>query len=246
MDDADLVAVRVVARELWLVPWVLAGMYVSAAVSEGGVRAWARNSIALRWATAAWNGAMGLLSMWMAVRLGSLVAASVAARGLAEEACDSSVERTFPMFVFTASKLIELGDTALLVVRGRPLSTLHVWHHASVMVYCWSAWGVSAPAGSLFALMNAIVHSIMYPYFALQSIPHGGVRRIKAAARSVSSAITVLQIAQMAAGLGLALATAACTPPEGILNNAGAVAMYASYLILFVRLYVTRAVAADK
>jgi hypothetical protein len=240
MDAALLAAYRATARELWFVPWGLAGVYMFSAytVRDGSP---VRNTRALKWVACAWNTALSAMSVWMAVRIGVLVVESIAERGLAEEACDSRVERAFPMAVFCASKLIELGDTLLLVIRGRPLSVLHVWHHASVMVYCWSAWGVSAPAGSLYGLMNCIVHSVMYPYFALQSCPHDALATLKVRVRAVSSAITVLQTAQMAAGLALALFTLRCAPPEAMLNMQGAVGMYLSYLVLFVELYMKRA-----
>lgn len=242
MNDAALEAARATARAAWPVPWFLAGAYATACARmwSAGPPAWARNSLALRWATTAWNAAMAVLSVWMAVRIGEMVIPSIAEHGLAEEACDSRIERTWPMLVFVASKLVELGDTAWLVVRGRRLSALHVWHHASVMVYCWSAWGISAPAGSMFAFMNSIVHSVMYPYFCLMSVPVGAARGAKAVARHFSGAITLLQITQMATGLGLALLTVHCTPPEAALNNVGAIGMYASYVVLFIKLYLDR------
>ena len=34
------------------------------------------------------------------------------------------------LFVF--SKIFELGDTVLLILRKRPLSILHVWHHPRI------------------------------------------------------------------------------------------------------------------
>lgn len=41
--------------------------------------------------------------------------------------------------MFGWSKLVELGDTLFLVAKKRPLTALHLWHHASVYVYTWRA-----------------------------------------------------------------------------------------------------------
>ena len=41
--------------------------------------------------------------------------------------------------LFTWSKLFELFDTALLVMRKRKLITLHWFHHASVIAFAWGA-----------------------------------------------------------------------------------------------------------
>ena len=41
--------------------------------------------------------------------------------------------------LFTATKYYELLDTVFLVIEKKPLSFLHVWHHASVIPMCWFA-----------------------------------------------------------------------------------------------------------
>lgn len=241
MDIEALQGTRDAAQTAWSVPWLLACAYAWACTRarEGDVST-TGNTHAARWFAAAWNAALSLLSVWMAVRIGEMVLPSVLERGLTFETCDSAIERTWPMFVFCASKIVELGDTALLVFRGRPLSTLHVWHHASVMVYCWNAWSISAPAGALFAFMNSCVHSLMYTYYCLMSVPHGALRHAKSSARQFSHIITLLQIAQMVAGVCISALASTCVPSDKLLNSIASLAMYASYLWLFVCFYVDR------
>ena len=47
--------------------------------------------------------------------------------------------------LFTWSKVLELADTAILVLRKRRVQTLHWFHHASVIVFAWAAWAYETP-----------------------------------------------------------------------------------------------------
>lgn len=39
--------------------------------------------------------------------------------------------------LFSLSKVIELGDTAFIILRKQPLIFLHYYHHATVLIYTW-------------------------------------------------------------------------------------------------------------
>ncbi|KAL8427716.1 hypothetical protein ACSSS7_007578 [Eimeria intestinalis] len=69
--------------------------------------------------------------------------------------------------LFTLTKAIEFGDTFVLVLKKKPLTFLHVYHHLTVSLYCWHAQAVNADFAHAFALMNLAVHALMYLYFAL-------------------------------------------------------------------------------
>ncbi|EXB97331.1 Elongation of fatty acids protein 1 [Morus notabilis] len=71
--------------------------------------------------------------------------------------------------VFYLSKLLEFGDTALIILGGsiRRLSFLHVYHHATVVIMCY-LWLRTAQSLFPVALVtNATVHVIMYGYYFL-------------------------------------------------------------------------------
>ena len=142
---------------------------------------------------------------------------------------------------FTWSKLFELFDTALLVLKKRPVITLHWFHHASVIGFAWAAWAYETPAALWYGAMNYSVHALMYTYFALTSVD-GCRDSVLRFART----ITTLQISQFAFGTvinGFA-AVAYLTPGVGcaihpfILQLAAA--LYVAYGALFVRLFVAR------
>lgn len=143
--------------------------------------------------------------------------------------------------LFTWSKLLELFDTALLILKKRPVITLHWFHHASVIGFAWAAWAYETPAALWYGAMNYSVHAIMYTYFALTASS-----RFRAAALSVAPAITALQISQFAfgtvvnvyAGYSYLTPSVGCAIRPPILYIAAS--LYVAYGLLFVRLFVDR------
>ena len=76
-------------------------------------------------------------------------------------------------YVYYVSKYYELLDTVLRVLKAQPLTFLHVFHHALVllMAYCWLELVQSLQVIGLLA--NTGIHVVMYSYFLLSSL---GVR----------------------------------------------------------------------
>lgn len=76
-------------------------------------------------------------------------------------------------WLYYFSKFIELLDTVFFVLRKKnsQITFLHVYHH-SIMPFTW--WfGVKFAAGGLgtfHALLNSIVHVIMYSYYGLSAM----------------------------------------------------------------------------
>lgn len=98
--------------------------------------------------------------------------------------------------LFTWSKLVELGDTAFIILRKQPLIILHWYHHITVFMYTWFFFYLEPSLGRWFMSMNYSVHSVMYTYYAVRA---AGYRL----PRVISVVITVLQIAQMFTALGI-------------------------------------------
>ena len=97
------------------------------------------------------------------------------------------------------SKIFELGDTVLLILRKRPLSILHVWHHLSVLPWAWNELGNESAPSATFAMMNLTVHFIMYGYFAVVCTDYG--RQNFPSHGMVPKFITFCQCAQMFSGI---------------------------------------------
>lgn len=67
-------------------------------------------------------------------------------------------------------KYIELCDTILLALRGKPIIVLHIYHHAATLVLCWTQLYGETSLQWLVITINLMVHIIMYYYYALQTI----------------------------------------------------------------------------
>lgn len=76
-------------------------------------------------------------------------------------------------WLFYFSKYVELLDTAFFVLRKKhsQVTFLHIFHH-SVLPWSWW-WGITlTPAGgmgSFHAMINAMVHVVMYSYYGLSA-----------------------------------------------------------------------------
>lgn len=86
-------------------------------------------------------------------------------------------------------RISAVGDTVFLVLRKRPIIFLHWFHHALTFLYMWFSFSYPQAAIRWGVLMNVIVHSIMYTYYAIRAF---GIRT----PRFVSMSVTVLQILQ--------------------------------------------------
>ena len=139
---------------------------------------------------------------------------------------------------FALSKVVELGDTAFIILRKTPLIFLHWYHHVSVLFLVWSSSGCPSTFQAYFALVNMVVHSVMYSYYALRAI------RVKMP-KMVSMTVTMLQLVQMVIGLNIiAIASYMKSKDEHccLFDQAVwlALGVYASYLILFGNFFMKR------
>lgn len=138
-------------------------------------------------------------------------------------------------YVFGLSKLLELGDTAFIVLRKSPLPFLHWYHHITVMIY--TLYGMAKPnaVGLIFAAMNYFVHSLMYSYYACRAIGYKVPRHI-------AQLITILQLSQMFVGVyitGLVYYNEGRVPGCKVERDLFymATAMYFSYALLFMHFF---------
>ncbi|KAL8431526.1 hypothetical protein Efla_000572 [Eimeria flavescens] len=97
--------------------------------------------------------------------------------------------------LFIYSKFVELLDTLFIILRKKPLSFLHWYHHATVLLYTWDAYTCEQPAGIYFVAMNYSVHAVMYFYYFLAAQLHRPL--------SWGIFVTIAQISQMFVGVGV-------------------------------------------
>lgn len=114
--------------------------------------------------------------------LGCLIATIVEVR---ESGCRTGVVRwllCFPLgtrsggrvffwsYVYYLSKLYEFLDTAIVVLRKKPLTFLHIFHHATVVLMCFFWLEYTQSLQIIALLTNTGVHVVMYSYYLLCSL----------------------------------------------------------------------------
>lgn len=71
------------------------------------------------------------------------------------------------------SKFLDLMDTVFFVLRksDRQITFLHLYHHSFVPILGWMSFKIAPqiPVLKLFLLLNCLIHTIMYSYYALAS-----------------------------------------------------------------------------
>lgn len=81
----------------------------------------------------------------------------------------------FWAYIFYLSKLLEFGDTLLIILGGsagrhRRLTFLHVYHHCMVVPMCYNALRTAQSLFPLLIAVNASVHVMMYGYYTLCAV----------------------------------------------------------------------------
>jgi fatty acid elongase 3 len=99
--------------------------------------------------------------------LGSVLLDTIGEHGFFSTFCDSTgIHVTGPLYfayyVNYLFKYVELLDTCLLVLRGKPTPFLHVYHHSATLVLCWSQLLAQSCMQWIPIQMNLTVHIIMY------------------------------------------------------------------------------------
>lgn len=80
-------------------------------------------------------------------------------------------------YLYYLSKYVDLLDTIFFVLRKKynQITTLHMYHHTVVPTLGWACMkiGPTVPALGLFAVLNSLIHVIMYSYYGLAACgPH--------------------------------------------------------------------------
>ena len=181
---------------------------------------------------AVWDIVLSVMSGLGAMSVVPILLSSLQEKGFVEEVCTSTLQIEHPvLYFFMWSKFLELFDTTLIILSKKKLIFLHWYHHMATLMYCWDAFILHNPSGSIFGCMNLSVHTIMYAYYAATyfgRLPNG-----------LRVVITSLQLLQMVVGVVAVITHLQCDNTEGALktNSQYALAMYFSYFFLFGKLF---------
>jgi elongation of very long chain fatty acids protein 6 len=153
--------------------------------------------------------------------------------------CSSFIEQDkvsgFWTWMFVLSKLPELGDTVFIVLRKQPLIFLHWYHHITVLLYSWYSYSEYTASARWFIVMNYVVHSVMYTYYALRAMGRHPPKWL-------AMIITTSQLAQMVVGClvntwAYQIMQAGEECHVSLTNIKLSLTMYFSYFVLFARFF---------
>jgi len=182
----------------WKMSFYYAAAYMMV-IYAGRIYMHSRPRFELRYPLVVWNISLALFSIWGASRTIPEIFYVLHNFGFRYSVCipgpsflDNRVGG-FWNWMFTLSKVPELGDTVFIVLRKQPLIFLHWYHHVTVLLYTWYSYSDYIATARWFVCMNYLVHSIMYSYYALKAL------RFRVP-RFVAMFITTAQLAQMVMG----------------------------------------------
>lgn len=138
----------------------------------------------------------------------------------------------FWIFLYVFTKPLELFDTLLLMMKGRPVRLIHWSHHAITMLFTWYAALHNLKPALLFAFMNFAVHAIMYLYYFLVSFSW-----LRTKLRQWAWMITVVQMSQFVFALFSLIYFQKCYTFQDLTVSS---LMYSYYLLLFGQLFCNR------
>ena len=134
------------------------------------------------------------------------------------------------LLTLLATKFIEWMDTILIILRGRSLQLLHVWHHATIVVIFYT--GFHTGSWAFVGICNSLIHIVMYGYYA--KLPF---------LSSYARYITLSQMSHLSAGLALTLYTrlypCSQSDSKGFYSTITAF-LLTSYILLFAQLYMKK------
>lgn len=182
--------------ERWTDSFVYSAIYVCI-VFGGQVYMKTRPRYDLRPVLTIWSGILAIFSIAGTIRTLPELVTAVKEHSLQYSICVPTYFKGvtgFWSFLFTVSKVYELGDTVFIILRKQPLIFLHWYHHITVLLYVWYSYTDHTAPGRWFMVMNYIVHSLMYSYYALRALKFS-------IPKLVSIIITSLQLTQMIVGV---------------------------------------------
>ncbi|NXY18758.1 ELOV6 protein, partial [Atrichornis clamosus] len=141
-----------------------------------------------------WSFSLTVFSVFAAYRVWKQMAFLLLNKGFKQSVCSQSfyiqpVSKLW-IYLFSLSKLIELGDTVFIVLRKKKLIFVHWYHHLCTMILAWYAYKELTAGMGWNAALNFSIHGLTYAYYTVTAM---GIR----VPRSIAMIITASQMVQM-------------------------------------------------
>jgi len=111
----------------------------------------------------------------MVLGIGRELFAAVHKGGWEVLVCDSnkyqqSGDLYFWYYIFFLSKFYEFIDTYILILRQKPVTFLHSFHHFITAFLCWAGLSSELAVQWIIIVINGSVHVLMYYYYLAQTL----------------------------------------------------------------------------
>ena len=159
----------------WATPLTVIPLYLLAILLTQRLVAWRGKPFSLRLVFFLHNAFLALGSLLLFVPLVYDVASLMYRHGVWEVFCDPQGHywhgRHYWLYYLNyVFKFIELADTLLLALRGKPLLFLHVYHHAATLLLCFTQLRAQSCMQFVPIAINLLIHVLMYSYYALATL----------------------------------------------------------------------------
>lgn len=143
-------------------------------------------------------------------------------------------------------KYVELLDTVLLALRGKPIKFLHIYHHAITLVLVWIQLRGETCVQWVPVMCNLAVHVAMYGYYALNALGYRPWWKRYLTKMQITQFVCVLIVSFFVMGSRAVFefTSYAFPQPYAYLCHCKdwytvlfGIAVFASYLVLFLRMY---------
>jgi fatty acid elongase 3 len=123
------------------------------------------------------NALLSIASAWLLWKMVAEVSRMISVTSFWRTYCDEKAEwgndnkgYIYDLYYYNyIFKYIELLDTVLLALRGKPMTFLHVYHHSATLILCLSQILGESCLQWVVICINLLVHVIMYGYYSLQA-----------------------------------------------------------------------------
>jgi hypothetical protein len=161
--------VPIIAVPLYLGVLHVTKLYVDERIKSG------KKAFDLNWLVIVHNSLLSVMSGILFIALFTELTLQMRRTSFVRVFCDEKMEFTkgrlyFFYYVNYLFKFVELFDTVLLVLRGKPTPFLHTYHHAATMVLCWSQLRAQSCVQWVPIVINLWIHVVMYLYYALHAL----------------------------------------------------------------------------
>ena len=129
----------------------------------------------LNTASAVYNASLSLMSLVLLLIHLSEVSSLLSRHSLWSLLCDEAVQHTrgshvFVLYVMYLTKFLELSDTLLLCLRGKPTPFIHLYHHGMTVFFAFLHLHEQTCIAWTMPILNLSVHVFLYAYFALHDL----------------------------------------------------------------------------